>query len=212
MAGSIWCPRGVSLCTQSPTPGPPPQNLKVCRWLSSVSSHSSLYATDFAKLRCLHWSHVLVYRVYREERFRGVELDEFGWEPSNHGIAQMLLTVGRFRFRIRLQQNNCALNFISHSCQVGVWLSVTLNASFAVLGGGRGCLRDCQLVNSKAWAPICPPISPSRPTCNTTEILICVWYRYHTQNAAASGFDHYISVKFLLRLQETNIWRVSDPG
>lgn len=100
-----------------PSPGPLPQNLKVCRWLSPAVS--SLYATDFAKLRCLHWSHVLVYRVYREERFRGVELDEFGWEPSNHGIAQMILTVGRFRFRIRLQQNNCALNFISHVLLLG---------------------------------------------------------------------------------------------
>ena len=36
-----------------------------------------VYAADLA-MRCLHWSHVLVYRVYREERFRGVELDEFG--------------------------------------------------------------------------------------------------------------------------------------
>ena len=40
------------------------------------------------------------------------------------------------------------------------------------------------------------PFHPADQLANTSEILICVWYRYQTQNAAATGFDHYISIKF----------------
>ena len=59
-----------------------------CSLAESVASRSCTFARDplvtFLKLRCLHWSHVLVYRVYREEGGIG------GVGPEDDSIWKMI--------------------------------------------------------------------------------------------------------------------------